>query len=403
VSALSELEGALVTARLIPGALALIGLGVAIALNAANGDISADGVLLDMAAVVPNVVVGGIILFRRRSQVVGWIFSLAGLSWGLGIAIEAYIRYALVEGPGSLPSPGMLVSVIEWYWLAYFACLLLLLPQVFPTGKPLPGRFTWGWRATVAWLGSFVILGALESEIELPGTDLTLHNPIGIPGLVDIEEGAIGAVLFSSALILLATSLFALVTRFRRSTGVERQQLKWFTFSGAVLLVGFVALGAIDGALGVRPPFVDPLLLAGPPICAGVAILRYRLYDIDRLVSRTISYTALTVALAGGYLVAVLGLQSVLPLRDDSPLIVAASTLAVVAAFGPLRSRIRQLVDRRFNRSRYDAEHTIESFGARLRNEVELDALAAGLVTVVDRTMAPTHVSLWLRREESPT
>jgi hypothetical protein len=385
-----------VKARLIPGALALVGLSVAIALNAANGDISADGVLLHMAAVVPNVVVGGIILIRRGGHVVGWIFSLAGLSWGLGIAIEAYIRYGLVERPGSLPSPGMLVSVIEWYWLAYLACLLLLLPQVFPTGKPLPGRFTWGWRATVAWAGSFVILGALESEIEPPGTDLTLHNPIGIPGLGDIEEGAIGAVLFASALILVATSLFALVTRFRRSTGVERQQLKWFTFAGAVLLVGFVSLGALEEVLGGRPPFVDPLLLSAPPICAGVAILRYRLYDIDRLVSRTISYTALTVALASGYFLAVLALQSVLPLADQSPVIVAASTLAVVAAFGPLRSRIRHLVDRRFNRSRYDAEHTIESFAARLRTEVELDALVAGLVTVVDRTMAPAHVSFWV-------
>jgi hypothetical protein len=193
--------------------------------------------------------------------------------------------------------------------------------------------------------------------------------------------------------------LFALVIRFRRSRGEERQQLKWFTFAGAVLLVGFVSLGALEEALGGRLPFVDPLLLSAPPICAGVAILRYRLYEIDRLVSRTISYTALTATLAGGYFLAVLALQSVLPLADQSPLIVAASTLGVVAAFGPLRSRIQIIVDRRFNRSRYDAEHTIESFGARLRNEVELDALAAGLVTVVDRTMAPAHVSLWISPE----
>ena len=386
-------------ARLIPGALALIGLSAAIALNAANGDFSADGVLFHVAAVVPNVVVGGIILIRRGGHVVGWIFTLAGLSWGLGVTIEAYARFALVERPGSFPSPGVLVSMIEWYWLAYLACLLLLLPQVFPTGKPLPGRFRWVWRATVAWAGSFVVLGALESEIELPGSDITLHNPIGLPGLRDVEEGVIGAVLFLGALILVASSLFALVTRFRRSRGVEREQLKWFTFAGAVLLVGFVTMGALDEVLGERPPFVDPFLLSAPPICAGVAIFRYRLYEIDRIISRTVAYGVLTAALAGGYLVAVLALQSVLPVRDDSPVIVAASTLAVVAAFGPLRSRIRHLVDRRFNRSRYDAEHTIESFGARLRTEVELDALAAGLVTVVDRTMAPAHVSLWISPE----
>jgi hypothetical protein len=132
------------------------------------------------------------------------------------------------------------------------------------------------------------------------------------------------------------------------------------------------------------------------PLTIGLAMLRYRLYDIDRIISRTLAYGALTAILGGGYLLAVLGLQSVLPLPEDSPLIVAVSTLGMVAAFGPLRTRIQHFVDRRFNRSRYDAEHTIAEFAGRLRSEVELDALTLDLVAVVENTVQPSHVSVWL-------
>ncbi len=387
-------------ARLIPGTVAVVALIAALILHAELGELDANGLMFHMAAVLPNVVVGGIILVRRGGHLVGWIFTLAGLSWGLGIAVEAYARYELASGSGSLPSPGLLASVIEGYWLAYLASLLFLLPQVFPTGRPLPGRFAWIWRATIVWTGSFVLLGALESEIELPGSEIVLINPIGIPGLRDVEEGAIGAVLFAGALALVVLSLTALVTRFRRSRGEERQQLKWFTFAGVLMLVGFVGQGILDQVAGGRLPFVDPILLSAPPICAGVAILRYRLYDIDRLVSRTISYSALTAVLAGGYLLAVLALQSVMPIPDDSPLIVAASTLAVVAVFGPLRARIRERVERRFNRTRYDAEREIDKFGTRLRAQTNLDDLSSDLVAVVRSTVNPAHASLWLRSSE---
>ena len=379
----------------------MVALVAALALEGAQGGLDADLMAFHMAAVLPNVAVGGIILTRRGAHLVGWIFTLAGLSWGLGIAIEAYANYALTAGSGSLPSPGLFASVVEWYWIAYLACLLFLLPQVFPTGRPIPGRFLWVWRATVAWTGGFVALGALESEIELPGSKIVLHNPIGIPGLRDVEEGPIGVALFFGALLLVVSSLLALVTRFRRSKGEERQQLKWFTFAGALLLVGFVAQGFLEEVLGERLPFVDPLLLSAPPVCAGVAILRYRLYDIDRLVSRTISYAFLTAALAAGYFLAVLALQSLLPVSDESPLIVAASTLAVVAAFGPLRARIRGRVERRFNRTRYDAEREIGEFGSRLRAQTNLDDLSDDLIAVVRSTVHPTHASLWLRSQES--
>jgi hypothetical protein len=187
------------------------------------------------------------------------------------------------------------------------------------------------------------------------------------------------------------------VVRFVRARGEERQQLKLFTFAGSLLIVGFVANGLLD-ALGVgRVEPADLVLFSLVPIAVGMSILRYRLYDIDRIISRTLAYGLVSSILIGAYLLAVLALQSVLPLRDDSPAIVAVSTLAVVAAFGPLRTRIQTLVDKRFNRSRYDAQQTISEFGVRLRNEVEIGSVSEDLVGVISRTMQPEHVSLWLR------
>ncbi|MGH2702837.1 MAG: hypothetical protein ACRDJ2_13830 [Actinomycetota bacterium] len=340
-------------ARLIPGALAVVALIAALILHAEVGELDANGLMFHMAAVLPNVVVGGIILVRRGGHLVGWIFTLAGLSWGLGIAVEAYARYELASGSGSLPSPGLFASVIEWCWLAYLASLLFLLPQVFPRGTPLPGRFAWIWRATIVWTGSFVLLGALESEIELPGSETVLINPIGISGLRDVEEGAIGIVLFAGALALVVSSLTALLTRFRRSRGEERQQLKWFTFAGVLMLVGFVGQGILDEVAGGRLPFVDPILLSAPPICAGVAIPRANepRRPIERFSRRRAQH---------GEPRARIALASL-----DGAGSMKATALARPGTAWP--SVVR--------------------------------ALASGLVAVVDRTMARTHVSLWISPE----
>jgi DNA integrity scanning protein DisA with diadenylate cyclase activity len=145
------------------------------------------------------------------------------------------------------------------------------------------------------------------------------------------------------------------------------------------------------------PGFVFPLLVMGIPVSIAMSVLRYRLYDVDRIISRSVAYAMLTSLLVGGYFLSVLVLQSVLPLPEKSPLIVAASTLVVVAAFGPLRTRIQRIVDRRFNRSRYDAALTIESFGVRLRQEVDLESLTLDLMRVVDTTVRPAHLSLWIK------
>ena len=215
----------------------------------------------------------------------------------------------------------------------------------------------------------------------------------------------------ASGLLITTTvvlSLVSLVIRFRRSSGVERQQLKWFSYAG-LLVVGSLMMQVVvfsfaeEGSSAVD--LVETLFsvsITSIPVTIGLAMLKYRLYEIDRLISRTLAYGLLTVILAGAYLLAVLALQSVLPLPERSPLIVAASTLLVVAAFGPLRTRIQRIVDRRFNRSRYDAALTIDSFGRRLREEVDLEALSNDLMKVVDETVRPSHLSLWIKPGANP-
>jgi hypothetical protein len=221
-------------------------------------------------------------------------------------------------------------------------------------------------------------------------------NPIGLAGLENPEKSTVGAVLFGLVVVSMVAAVVSLVIRFRRSRGDERQQLKWFACAGALL-----PLLAISDIILLPDVFIDLLfavLTAFLPVAAGIAILRYRLYDIDALINRTLVYAALTLTLGVAYVGSVLLLQTALrPFTSGSDIAVAVSTLAVVALFQPLRRRIQDWVDRRFYRSRYDAQRTLDEFSSRLREEVDLAQLEGQLVTAVERTIRPTHASLWLR------
>ena len=276
---------------------------------------------------------------------------------------------------------------------------VLALLHLFPDGHFISRRWRW-----VGWVSAAVVVCATAVDAFLPGPleDVDgIDNPVGATGRLGVFITSIQGFVDLLALPVFACAAAALIVRFRRSTGIERQQLKWI--SAALILVG-VSLGLTAGApvFGEATFFIAFIALAAMPVATGVAMLRYRLYDIDVVINRALVYGALTAILAGIYLGAVLLLGLVLnPLAGGSGLTVAASTLAVAALFRPARARVQETVDRRFFRSKYDASRTLERFGAHMRDQVDLGDIGTDLLAVVGETVQPAHVSLWLRTEEA--
>jgi len=318
--------------------------------------------------------------------------------------------YALVSQPGSLPGAKIAAWLAEWTWVPSVGLIGTFLVLLFPDGR-LPSR---RWRA-VAWLAVTAMLFPGLSLAFLPGPleetpGIAIANPFGIEATRSILE-MVGAVGFFLLPFCFVASAVSMVLRFRRSQGIERQQLKWFVSAAALLAVTFTAtvvasffVGDLSGRSA--PPLalkvaqdITTLTFAGLPVAAGIAILRYRLYDIDRIINRTLVYGSLTATLAVVYFGSVVSLQAAFRALSgqDSTLAVVASTLAIAALFNPLRRRMQGFVDRRFYRSKYDARKTLEAFTARLREETDLEALSDDLVGVIRDTMQPEHVSLWLR------
>ena len=337
-------------------------------------------------------VVGALVVARRPANAIGWLFSATGLlAMGASVAGE-YSQYAYVTRPGSRPFAVVAVWYINWAAFVVFGLAFTFVLLLFPTGRLLSPR----WRP-IAWLaGSQIaadsLLAALQPTLSLEGQARRIANPIGISGLPDPEHGVVGAVLTGLFVAVSLAACGSLVLRFARARGEERQQLKWVAYAGGLMVVSTVVGGAL---LPGGSDLVVAVTVALVPVAAGIAILRYRLYDIDRIINRTLVYGLLTVLLGLGYAAVVLVLGQLL--GRDSSLVVAGATLAVAAAFQPARRRIQAAVDRRFNRRKYNAAKTVEAFTIRLRDEVDLDALSAELLTVVDQTIQPTRASLWLR------
>src|SRR5919106_1067563 len=340
----------------------------------------------------------GLLISRRHPEnAMGWLFLMVGFFAGAYALSFESTTYALVTSFDSIDFGQWVAWVQAWLYVPALGVSFLFVPLLFPTGRPPSER----WRP-VLWLASAAIVAVTLSDALSPGPidQFPVTNPVALsPGAHSILELSV-PLLFGPATLLCVS---ALIVRWRRARGDERQQLKWLALAAAFLPVSAISWALVDlfslsgEILDLYEAVLATLAFLGLPIATGIAILRYRLYEIDRIISQTLAYGLLSAILAGAYLLAVLALQSILPIDDDSPLIVAASTLAVVAAFGPLRTRIRMLVDRRFNRSRYDAEQTIAEFGVRLRSEVEIESLSGDLAGVINRTMQPAHVSVWLR------
>ena len=347
---------------------------------------------------LPWSVVGAIIASSRPYNAVGWIFCAAALGGALANALAAYAEYALLVDT-SLPGGGYVAAISNALYAPslYYTAVLLFL--VFPDGHFLSKR----WRAlaillsTFAWT-TFVATPLTPGAIDSFGATV---NPMGVNGsIVGFLNTAGSSVLAPFAF---ATAATAIIVRLRRSRGAEREQVKWVLWSAAVtgisLVVAFIAPWNVLQSVGWITGLVSEAAFA--VICA-VAILRFHLYEIDRIVNRTVVYGIVTVVLAGLYAGVVVAFDQVFdPLTQKSGLAVAASTLLVAVLFRPVRRWVQSVVDRRFYRRRYDAQRTLEVFSATLRDEVDLDTLATHLRGVVVETMQPAHVSLWLRTPET--
>jgi hypothetical protein len=341
---------------------------------------------VSLVGIIGAPILGGLIASRRPENPYGWLWLGFGFGLTLQQLVEPYTAYALVVEPGSLVAPRTISHVLELGGpLALtFAPFLFLL---FPTGQ-LPSR---RWRP-LAWV-------AAMSGVVLLAFNLVFTRPDQVGGAITIMVIAVVSVIFA-AIVLSALSL---VVRYRRASGLERQQLKWFAL--AAVLAGAYIIGillGLDRLLGdALWVLLDAATNTALYVAVGVAILRYRLYDIDILINRTLVYGSLTAMLALVYFGGVATTQAIfraLTGQEEQPqLAIVVSTLVIAALFNPLRRRTQSFIDRRFYRRKYDARKTLEAFSAKLRDETDLDALSDDLVGVVRETMQPAHVSLWLR------
>jgi len=343
--------------------------------------------------------VGAVLAGRRPRHPVGWLLLGLGLSVTASGVADGYARYGLVVRPGSLPAARWPAVYSPATLYLGFVCVGFVL-LLTPTGSLPSPRWRWWARLAAAGPVAFLLALTIGPALVIPPYD-TVIDPVAVPALAGLAEAAITVAVVVAAAGL-AVGAWALVVRFRRARGSERQRLRWLAFAAAVTVpLGVVVLVGVatDTVTSVPVSLAMGACMALLPLATGAAILRYRLYDLDRIISRTVSWALLTALLGLGYAAVVLGLGRLLP--DSSSLVVAAATLAAAALFQPARRRIQAAVDRRFNRRRHDGAQTIAVFGARLRQQVDLDTLTADLLAVVDQTMQPTGVSLWLRQDQT--
>jgi hypothetical protein len=345
-----------------------------------------------LLAVVIAATVGALLASRRPAHPVGWLLLTLALSVTASGVADGYARYGLVARPGALPAARWVAIYSPATLFMGLVCVGFVL-LLTPTGSLPSPRWRWWARVAAAAPAGLVVALTVGPGLVIPPYESAV-DPVAVPALAGAVRLTI-AVAFVLTVGALAVSAWSLVVRFRHARGIERQQLRWIAFAAA--LTGVAAAVVLAGmALGATVVLLLAVgvCLAILPLATGAAILRYRLYDIDRIISRTLAYALLTVLLGLGYAAVALGLGQLL--GRDSSLVVAAATLAVAGLFQPARRRIQRVVDRRFNRRRYDAARTIQAFSARLRQQIDLDTLTAELLGVVEQTMQPTSVSLWL-------
>ena len=340
-----------------------------------------------------SAMVGSLIASRRPANPVGWFFLGSAGCFAITEVAAEYATYGL-------PGAWVMAWLLSWLWVPALVLLLCFVPLYFPDGRLVSPRWRWVVRLALFFSVTIAVYSGLSpGEIQDEG----IANPLGIEALRPVFE-----LLEIPVLALYFTLLFAsatsLVVRFRRSGSLERQQIKWLAFAALAIPVWFLTNSSIEAVSRTLFDIMDALIFSALiPVAAGVAILRYRLYDIDVVINRTLVYGSLTALLVTLYIGGVTATQAIfrtLTGQQEQPqLAIVVSTLIIAALFNPLRRRIQAFIDRRFYRRKYDARKTLEGFSARLRDETDVDALNADLVGVVRETMQPAHVSLWLRPE----
>jgi hypothetical protein len=350
--------------------------------------------------------IGAFIVSHRPKNAVGWVLCGMGLIVEVHAFAGAYADYTLFAHPGSLPGGKIMLWLTEWLAFPGGTLGVVLLVLLFPTGRLLAR----GWQA-VAWMavGGAALFALWWATV--PGPFYlyrSIYNPFGIGGDLGEALDVLGRVGMAVLLLSAIASVFSVFLRLQGAEGEERQQIKWFAYAAAVLGGAFlVIIPAAQEIGGPGAAFVLAVtVLSGVPVSLGAAILRYRLYDIDRIINRTLVYGTLTGTLAlvyfGGITAAQAVFRSLTGQEEQPQLLIVASTLVIAALFMPLRRRIQGFIDRRFYRRKYDATKTLEAFSAKLRDETDLETLNSELVGVVRETMQPAHVSLWLRPDTAP-
>jgi hypothetical protein len=341
--------------------------------------------------------VGAIVASRLPESPIGWLFCAIAFIFGVDHFSAEYAAYALLAPSRSLPAGEAFAWLTSWVWV-FGLGLIVFLDLLFPNGRLPSARWRWFARFTAIALLPAAILAALS-----PGliSSSAIRNPLGIEGL---PNATMPVQAFMYALIVVGAA--SMLARLRHAGRIERQQIEWFAYATAVVISGVILKNTVYPAVGVTWVWWVGLILTAvgvvsSPVAMGIAIFRYRLYQIDLLINRTLVYGPLTATLVALYLAVIVVLQRmfVVLIGEQSTLAVVASTLVIAALFHPLRRRIQSFIDRRFYRRKYDTRKTLEAFSSQLRSETDLEALGDDLVGVVKETMQPAHVSLWLRPE----
>ena len=378
-----------------------------VAVAVAGLSVAGQGIDVFGIAMLTFPIVGAFIVVRQPRNATGWILIGIGAFMGASALLNAYADLSLNREYASLPGGSVALALDQHLWVPVVGLPGTFLILLFPDGRlPTPRWRPWGYFCAFALTLCYVTLTALPGVIDTPGYP-SVRNPLGIAELGDISGPLVAGTTLLIPIAMIGCAV-ALVRRFHRARGLARVQLKWLAAAAGVAAAAYLLLIALNVPFaitgGESPQWLDVAGSIGIfafvliPIAIGLAIFRHRLYDIDVIINRTLVYGVLTASLTATYLVAVTGLQGLLrPIAGDSQLAVAGSTLFVAAIFGPLRRSIQRFVDRRFYRSKFDAQSTLENFSARLRDEVDLETLTGDLLAVVDRTVKPAMSSVWLR------